>query len=144
MDATQYLDAQVHMVPHNWFIRQEMVPARVDMLDNQGIVAENPPGLQGYGTMLVVPQGEDRTTRFEFGLPAEIVLRQSTDVIWQYQLRVQKQAGTLAVPLHLQVLLPEGAEVVSTQPEGIVQNGRWQADIPLWTDIDIIVEFSVP
>ncbi len=142
--TTQFVAARVHMVPFNWFIREKMVPARVDMLDNQGVVDENPTGLQAYGTMLVVPIGEERTTRFEFSLPAETVLVQRADGAWVYQLRVQKQAGTLGVPLTLHVTLQNGAEFVSAQPEGIFQDGRWQSEIALWTDVDIQLVFRIP
>ena len=140
----ELLDAAVHMLPSNWFIREKIVPARVDILDNQGIVDENPAGLQGYGTMLVVPLAEGRTTRFVFDLPAQIVLQSSPNGEWSYQLRVQKQAGTLAVPLVLRVRLPEGTEIVGAPSEGAYQDGLWQADLLLWTDLDITLIFRLP
>jgi hypothetical protein len=44
------------------------------------------------------------------------VLESTSDGLVRYRLRVQKQPGTNAVPLHLEFRLPVGAELVTVSP----------------------------
>jgi hypothetical protein len=58
---------------------------------------------------LVVPGGETRTVRFTYKLPD-----------WglqEYQLLIQKQAGTDAVPCSVQIALPEGVRIALARPQ---------------------------
>lgn len=141
---TELLEATPHALPAKWSYRENAVPPRVDILDNEGIVDENPPGLRGYGTMIVIPLNEERQTGFEFALPAEIILTESSPGTWTYRLYIQKQAGTRAIPLTLQINLPSGVQFVSASLPGNFQDDVWQADLTLRTDIEITLNFTLP
>ena len=138
------LDAQIHTTPPEWFYRAETIPASVDILDNAGIYDENPEGLQGYGNLLVVPLGEERQTSFTFLLPAERVIQTLGDGQRMYQLHIQKQPGTLATPVSIQVQLPAGAEFVSAQPEGQLSGNLWSVEVALRTDLDLTFIWRMP
>jgi hypothetical protein len=55
--------------------------------------------------------GEERTVAWSYELPEEVVGARPDELL-EYQLRVAKQPGTEAVPLRLEVRLPDGAELV--------------------------------
>ncbi|RME05992.1 MAG: DUF4012 domain-containing protein [Anaerolineae bacterium] len=141
----ELLDATPHAVPGEWMLSGKDIPARVDRLDNEGIVDENPPGLQAWGTWLVVPLGESLETRFEFALPADVIRRDEATGMWRYTLRVKKQPGTVANPLALQVRLPPEAALLNAAPEGgIFEDGLWILETDLRTDLDVRLEFAYP
>ena len=123
--------------------RQEMimldqdVPARVDLLD------ENLQGLQAFGTLLVVPMGGTLETDFQFGLPAGILQPDPVSHAQIYQLRVQKQAGTGAIPITIRVHLPTGSRLTAVSPAGAVREGdNLLFDSKLTTDVNIQIQFE--
>jgi hypothetical protein len=61
--------------------------------------------------------GADRSLAYHYRLPAA-VLEHTPEGLAHYRLRVQKQPGTEAVPLHLELRLPAGAELVTASPAG--------------------------
>lgn len=142
LEESKLLDTALHMVPATWFIREEIVPAQVDVLNNDAVVREYPPGLRGFGTMVVIPLSEERQTRFEFALPQRVL--QEQDEFLTYQLHIQKQPGTIANPVAIDVRLPEGAKLISAEPGGTFQAGIWRSDLDLRTDIDIRLVFQIP
>ena len=95
-----------------WNYLRVYVPKGANLLSVQGVAeAETLTGEYGYtvfGAFLVVPAAESSTVRFTYELPDW-----SGD---EYKLLVQKQAGTMAVPLTVRVV-PEGMEVVSAVPQ---------------------------
>jgi hypothetical protein len=80
------------------------------------------------------PLGE-RTLTFEYRLPDGILSR-GPDGLVHYRLEVQKQAGTEAVPLELEVVLPPGAEWVRNAPadQAGPQGGTLKVSTDLRTD----------
>jgi hypothetical protein len=142
--GAQLRDASLHTTPPRWFYRHQVVLPLVDVLNNDGPFDENPPGLQGYGTFLVVPLNDEREIQFAFDLPPEIVLDHMGGDIQSYQLYIQKQPGTFANPVHIEVLLPKAANLLSAVPTGQMTNGLWSADITLRTDIDIELTWEKP
>jgi hypothetical protein len=64
-----------------------------------------------------VAPGADRSLAYHYRLPSS-VLEPTPEGLVQYRLRVQKQPGTRAVPLQLEVRLPPGAELVTASPAG--------------------------
>jgi len=135
--GTQLLDATPHAVPGTWAIRGEDVPARVDILDD-----ENINGVQGFGTLLVVPGGTSLETNFGFLLPSRILVTTGKPGLMTYQLRVQKQPGTLAIPLVIRVRLPAGALLINASPEARLVEGDWVFDTDLRTDVEIVLTFQ--
>jgi hypothetical protein len=67
--------------------------------------------------------GQERTLTFDYELPIDL-LEQMADGLVRYHLRVQKQPGTMAVPLAIQLSLPGDAQLVQetlTNPESWTQ-----------------------
>jgi hypothetical protein len=143
LTGTKLLDAIPHAIPGEWLVTGYDVPARVDVLDNNGIVPENPAGVQAYGTLVVIPRSEQRQTSFDFALVPDAIQTAGANT-WVYQLRIQKQAGTINIPLALRIHLPKGAQVVSSNPSGMFRDGTWQADLALRTDLEIFLMWQMP
>ncbi len=113
------------------------VPARVDTLEDEL------PGLQGFGTLLVVPMGKTLETDFQFDLPPGIFPVDPVSHEQVYRLKVQKQPGTGAVPVTVRVHLPSSAKILSVSPEGSVQQGNnLLFDLALKTDVNIQIRFQ--
>jgi hypothetical protein len=67
-----------------------------------------------FSQFLVVAPGQQQEIGFQYDLPFEIVREEGGS---RYQLLIQKQPGTLAVPVHLAVTLPASARLTATQPQ---------------------------
>jgi hypothetical protein len=62
---------------------------------------------------------------------------------WRYQLLVQKQSGTLAIPARVVLMLPAGARIISASPElARVTDDTASFALSLATDQRIDVLFS--
>ena len=61
--------------------------------------------------------GEARSVAFHYRLPPGVLERTPGGLV-RYRLRVQKQPGTEAVPLELELRLPAGGELVAATPAG--------------------------
>jgi Protein of unknown function (DUF4012) len=135
--GTQLKSATPHAVTRDEMVMLDQdVPARVDSLD------DNLPGLQGFGTLELVPMGASLETDFQFNLPAGVL---QIDPIFHgliYQLKVQKQAGTRAIPITVRVHLPHGSQISSASPGGYTQTGdNLLFDLTLTTDVNIRIQF---
>ena len=96
-------------------------------------------GKSVYGVFLVVPPGERREMVFEYQPPSSVLEVENSTT---YRLLVQKQPGTVAVPLRVEVRLPPGASVVSTQPEAsAVSHGSVVFESDLREDREFEVTF---
>ncbi|MEP0805743.1 MAG: DUF4012 domain-containing protein [Chloroflexota bacterium] len=135
--GVELLDATPHEIPAEMILLERTVPARVDLLD------ESLDGIQGYGTLLVVPGGQSLETAFEFALPASVV-SQKEPGHFTYSLKVQKQPGTLAHALTVQVQLPPGAVLESSTLPANIQENILQIETSLRTDVYLEVSFRVP
>ncbi|MEW6285013.1 MAG: DUF4012 domain-containing protein [Chloroflexota bacterium] len=135
--GAELLDASPHPIPAEWILTERTVPARVDVLD------EPMDGVQGYGTLLVVPGGRSLETGFEFALPASVV-SQNAGGGFIYRLKVQKQPGTLAHPLTIRVHLPPGAALERTNLPADLQGSTLLVETSLRTDVYLEVIFRVP
>ncbi len=104
-------------------------PGRVDTVDELG--------LRSFGAFLSVEPGETRTLSFTYRLPASIVAAAGAG---NYSLNVQKQPGTIAVPLTLS--LDFGKKVASaTPPES---RANWGDDrYTLSTDLTVDRQFKI-
>ena len=135
--GTKLLDATPQFVPASWTIGGKDVPARVDDLLNDGIN-----GVQAFGTFQVVPGGESVSTSFRFALPASLLQSGTNQSI--YHLLVQKQAGSLAVPIIIRVHLPNRASVQSAPAGAVVQGNNILYQTELRTDVEFEIVFHVP
>ena len=130
--ATPHAVTQTDMV-----MLEKDLPGRVDRLD------EALQGLQGFGTLLVVPKGKTLETDFQWSLPSAVIEVDPASNARTYRLTVQKQAGTEATPITLRVHLPHGSKVTSVSPQGFVQAGdNIQFTMKLTTDINIEIQFQ--
>jgi hypothetical protein len=114
-----------------WNYLRVYVPPGVELLSSEGVTeTEVLSGEQGQAVLaafLVVPAAESQTVRFTYRLPQ-----------WdgqEYRLLVQKQPGTIADPLLVKVVLPEGTGVLSSEPQPSDQRqGVWSFELNLRTD----------
>jgi hypothetical protein len=68
-----------------------------------------------YGLFFVLAPGEQREVRLAWQLPPGTVEEEAGR--WRYQLLVQKQAGTPAIPLRVIVTIPSGFRLLASKPE---------------------------
>jgi hypothetical protein len=81
--------------------------------------------------------GQERTLVFDYQLPARVLERRADGQVC-YRLRVQKQPGTEAVPLEVEVALPPGAELVGSQPAGLSPGQRVRTDLRTDREVEIV------
>ncbi|MBI4127503.1 MAG: DUF4012 domain-containing protein [Parcubacteria group bacterium] len=84
----------------SWLTLMEGGEAKPDYTDESGYKV--------FGTFLSVPVGEERTLRFRYDLPTEVI-REGT-----YTLTLTEQAGTLGYPATVKVRFPRMVESVRT------------------------------
>lgn len=136
--GVELLDASPHAIPGDWMLLDRAVPARVDDLE------EEIPGVRGFGTLLVVPGGQSLNTGFQFALPESILTREGASGQISYHLKVQKQPGTLAIPITIRVHLPERASVQIVSLNAIRQDNHLLIETDLRTDVNLSIVFSIP
>jgi len=129
-------DATPQSIPADWTLLKQGILARVDEL-NEGI-----DGVQTFGTLQVVPGGESLATSFRFALPASIIQTDSGQSI--YHLLVQKQPGTLAVPITIRVNLPNNASIQMAPAGAVIQGQNILYQTDLQTDIRFEIVFHIP
>jgi hypothetical protein len=137
--GAKLLEAEPQFVPSSWMILKQNVPAQVDTLD-EGI-----DGVQAFGTLQVVPGGQSLTMSFRFALPAGILEVQPGSGQFIYRLLVQKQPGTLAVPITIRVVLPANAIIETlSSGAGIQGDGSILVQTDLRTDREFEIVFHAP
>ncbi len=131
--GTTLLDASPQFIPANWMMNYQSVPAQVDILN------EDIQSIQAFGTLKVVPGGQSVTTDFRFSLPPSIFETLPNDGV-AYHLKVQKQPGTLAVPLLIRVHLAPEVTITQTAPGAAIENNTvlYQTDLRLDREFEII------
>lgn len=75
-----------------------------------------------FGSFFVLPRGEETETRFVYQLPPATLERREEG--YYYRLLVQKQAGTDAVPLRVELALPPGSVVQWVEPSQDARHGQ--------------------
>ena len=94
--------------------------------------------------MQVVPASKSLTTQFQFLLPPDVIKSGPESGQWQYRLKVQKQPGTLAVPITIRIQLPGNASVIRL-PVGAAAEGKTiLLQTNLRTDLEIEVLYQLP
>ena len=135
--GAQLLEATPHTVPGAWMESGEAVPARVDALEE--IIA----GVQGFGTLLVLPGGDSLETSFRFQLLPQVIGTGEGSRTKVYHLRVQKQAGTLAQVLTIRLHLPSGAKLLTSSPEAAMEADGLVFSIDFQEDVEIEITYRV-
>lgn len=136
--GVELVAASPHEIPAEMILLGETVPARVDLLD------EVIDGVQGFGTLLVVPGGQSLSTGFEFALPDSVILHEEDSDRFVYRLKVQKQPGRLADPLTIRIHLPNRSQVEKVNMQALVQGSDLLIETDLQTDVYLEVVFHVP
>ncbi|RRR68074.1 MAG: DUF4012 domain-containing protein [Candidatus Viridilinea halotolerans] len=98
--------------------------------DGQVVSAWGDANLREFSTYFALNQGEQRSIRLRYSLPASVVT--SSEVGYRYHLHVQKQAGREAVPLRIDLQLPPGVRLIN--PPALL-------DLTLKRDVILEVEF---
>jgi hypothetical protein len=130
--STPHVVPAVEMIPGN-----EAIPAKVDDLNNEDLN-----GIRVYGTLLLVPRSESLETSFTFKLPTSML--ETTNNLVTYHLHIQKQSGTVALPITIKIDLPNDAEFVDASPKGNLEGNKWMLSTDLRQDIELSLTFKKP
>ncbi|HSB00614.1 MAG TPA: DUF4012 domain-containing protein, partial [Anaerolineales bacterium] len=136
--GTFLLAATPQSIPADWMILKKSPPAQVDVLD------EEIDGVQGFGTLQVVPASDSLTTHFQFLLPPDVVQAGPAAGQWLYHLKVQKQPGTLAVPITIRIQLPGNATLIQGPAGAVAEGSGILLQTDLRTDLEIEVLYRTP
>ncbi|NMB55525.1 MAG: DUF4012 domain-containing protein [Leptolinea sp.] len=125
-----------HIIPAGWALREQEIPARTDTLE------EDIQGIQAFGTLLVVPESQALDTTFQYRLPPWVISRGEQESHWIYRLKAQKQPGTLAIPLTIQIRLPVDMAVFSPMNGLTKTTDGWEYTTNLQRDGTLEIEFG--
>ncbi len=137
-EGAELLESAAQDIPAAWMIQEIPVDARVDALEEEEI-----PGLQAFGTMLVVPGGRTVQTGLGWSLPPGILARDLETAPLDYRLTVKKQPGTVAIPITIRLHLPAGARVESAPAGALLQANDLLFSADLRRDLLLQVRFSL-
>jgi len=121
-----------------WNYLRVYVPLGSELIASEGVTeavtVADEEGKTVFATFFVVPTAETRTVRFIYRLPL--------DSTQEYRLLVQKQAGTDAVPLKVQVRLPPDARMLSAEREPSRSQQGWVSyDLNLRRDRSLVIQW---
>jgi hypothetical protein len=136
--GTRLLSATPQTIPDSWMILNQHVAPGIDVLD------ERWPGLQGFGTLIVVPGGQSVNTSLRFALPAARILSEDTSQLLTYQLNFRKQPGTLNNPLTIRIHLPNHAVLEVPSPNWIRNGENILLQTDLKADVHLELVFRAP
>lgn len=121
-------------IPGSYFLSRTPVDEKAEVCDPEA-------GKSVFATFLVVESGGRGQALFEYLLPGGIVQRHGDE--WEYSLRLQKQAGKLALPTVVTVELPPAARLVSAAPmPAEVQGHTVRFELPLTQDTFVRLRFQ--
>ena len=135
-EETTLLDAEPQAIPDSWMIIMRNAPSQVDVLE------EEIDGVQGFGTLQVVPGGQSISASFEFALPLDVTTVQNEADLKIYRLKVQKQPGTIAVPITIRVHLPKNSKIEAIPAGAVARGYNISYETLLTTDLDFEIVFS--
>jgi hypothetical protein len=135
-EGSRLLEATRHPVPGELLVTGVGRTGDVEVLPGE-------PGKSAFATFLVLPPGEQVETRFAYDLSPGVIEQQGD--AWRYSLYVQKQGGTDGHAVHVTLILPPAAEVISSDPTPIEQVGNTLLyELSLQTDLELEVRLQVP
>ena len=129
-------DLEPQAIPDSWMIIMRNAPSQVDVLE------EEIDGVQGFGTLQVVPGGQSISASFEFALPLDVTTVQNEADLKIYRLKVQKQPGTIAVPITIRVHLPKNSKIEAIPAGAVARGYNISYETLLTTDLDFEIVFS--
>lgn len=112
--GTRLLFADPQNIPADWMIRRRPVNARTDVLD------EEIEGAQAFGLLKVIPGGQTIITNFRFSLPASVISSDRSTDEMIYSLKIQKQPGTVAIPVSITLEFPQGTTFTAMPLDAVV------------------------
>ncbi len=131
-------DSSPQEIPAEWVFPGDTALKRTDILN------EKIDGVQAFGTLIVVPGQQSITTGFTFALPPTVVQVDAETGLVTYRLHLQKQAGTLAIPVELTIQLPAGSQIQSVLPKSATfENGQIRLNTDLRLDRFLEIVFSI-
>ena len=136
--GTKLVHSNPSEIPAEATMLGEMIPARTDDLDNEGI-----PGAQVFGILAVTPTQQTTKTEFGYLLPANVLSKDEQNGLWTYHIKVQKQPGTLADAFSLTLQLPDGARIETATVPFEEVGGAWNAKMDLLRDLLISVSYGL-
>lgn len=136
--GTSLISATPQSVPEDWMMIKPQKTGQVDLLSEYD---EDITGVQGFGTLQVVPNSSSLAIIFMFALPANVI-KASPDEM-SYSLKVQKQPGTLAVPISIQARFADNVSIRYISSGGIIQGGNVLYNTDLLNDLEVEIIFSV-
>jgi hypothetical protein len=92
-----------------------------------------------WAAFFALAPGQERTLVFDYQLPASVLERRADGRV-SYRLRVQKQPGTGAVPLEVEVALPPGADVVQARPAALAPGQPVMTDLRTDREVEILFQ----
>ena len=135
--GSELLASTPHAIRSGFTLGETYVPARTDFLGNENIF-----GVEVYGTLIVVSPGETLHTDFDLSLPQSVLEQDLQSLNWTYRLKVQKQPGTLAVPLTLRLLLPPGMQAIDSSHVFQKEEETWVLETDLRQGLDFFVDLA--
>jgi hypothetical protein len=136
--GAELLGASPHAIPGEWMLLGKDVPARVDILEEDGL-----DNAEGFGTLIVVPGGKSLSTGFKFSLPGTVLSQSDSSAQYIYRLKVQKQPGTRANQLILRIHLPNHSRVDALNMDATTQENNLLIRTDLRTDVHLEVVFDI-
>jgi len=101
-------------------------------------------GKASFGTLLVIPPGEGRTLCLEYDLPPGII-GAAGPALRSYHLLVQKQPGTAATRLEVNIALRDGGAFRAvTAPWALISAQEVSSSLQVSTDLDYALSWSPP
>jgi hypothetical protein len=105
--SSTLVDATPRAIPASALLSQRPNPAHVT-------IGPAEKGRNVFSTLLLVRPSETVETSFVYNLSQEVLQAQGQEIA--YALLIQKQPGTHATPVQVQVRLPEGSKLVRSEP----------------------------
>lgn len=136
-EETKLIYANPREIPAESTMLGNTIPARTDNLGNEDIA-----DAQVFGMMILTPTHQSTTTELEYSLPADIITKDNAANSWSYQLKVQKQPGTIAESFTLTLQLPTNAKIMNANVPFVENNGTWTAQLDLRRDLMVEVHFG--
>ncbi len=97
----------------------------------------------GWGQLFLLAPDDSLSLNYEYTLPAGTARRSGDQ--WAYSLYLQKQPGTMHPAVEVVVTLPNGAQLIESQPWPVNQEGRVSTYmVSLSTDQKIEIQYRLP